>query len=320
MARKVVFLTGCAGFIGFHLAKKLGERGDKVIGFDNFNDYYDPALKRAREKVLQESGIEIVEGDLCDTATIKKLFDCHGFTHVLHMAAQAGVRYSLKNPKAYLHSNVEGFLSLLEICKENKQVPIVYASSSSVYGCNQKIPFSIEDKADLPANLYGATKKMNELMAYAYHHLYGMPLTALRFFTVYGPWGRPDMAYFLFTKALFEGKKIPLFNQGKMQRDFTFIDDIVQGALKALDHAFAFEIFNLGNCSPEPIDRFIHILEEATGKKAAFDLLPMQEGDMEVTFADIAHSREKLHFQPTTSLEIGLPQFVDWYRSFYGKN
>lgn len=313
--KKTIFLTGAAGFIGFHLAKKLISQGHTVVGYDNFNDYYDPSLKRARQKNLE---IEIIEGDLTDSNKLKALFQKHNFTHVLHMAAQAGVRYSLQNPNAYIHSNIQGFVTLLEICKEKKGLPFIYASSSSVYGCNTKVPFSVSDTADKPANFYGATKKANELIAHSYHHLYDLNVTGLRFFTVYGPWGRPDMAYFMFTKALLEGKSIPLFNFGKMKRDFTYIDDIVQGTLKALDLASPCEVFNLGNFRPEELSHFVHVLEEATGKKAILDLLPMQAGDMESTYADIEHSKKLLDFQPTTSLEVGIPQFVQWYRSYYG--
>lgn len=315
----IILVTGAAGFIGFHLTKKLVEEGNVVIGLDNFNAYYDQSLKRARAKILQEMGITVVEGDICDEFLVADLFQKYSFTHVANMAAQAGVRYSLTNPKSYLGPNIEGFVTLLEACKDQK-IPFVYASSSSVYGSNTKVPFSVKDPVDNPTNLYGATKKANELIAFAYHHLYAIPVTALRFFTVYGPYGRPDMAYFSFTKSLFEGISLPVFNEGKMERDFTYIDDIVNGIIAALKLSAPCEIFNLGNNQPQSLMTFIEHLEEATMKKANIHFLPMQKGDMLKTYADIEHSTEKLGFVPKTPLSKGIPLFVDWYRSYYPRN
>lgn len=316
MPKKVIFLSGAAGFIGFHLAKKLHSKNYQVVGYDNFNDYYSVQLKRDRALLLKESGIEVVEGDLCNKELMQDLFQKYSFTHIAHLAAQAGVRYSLTHPDAYIASNIQGFVSLLEICKQNP-IPFIYASSSSVYGCNEKVPFSTDDKTDKPANLYGATKKANELIAHAYHHLYQIPMTGLRFFTVYGPWGRPDMACFSFTKSLFEEKPLSLYNHGNMMRDFTYIDDIVEGTVAAIEKSFPFEVFNLGHNKPVSLTRFVQILEELTGKKADLNLLPMQPGDMLSTFADIDESQKKLNYNPKTSLETGLSHFVEWYRSYY---
>jgi len=317
MSLKKIFLTGAAGFIGYHLAKKLTELGNLVIGYDNFNDYYASKLKRDRSSELKKIGVDVIEGDICDTQKLDDLFQKHNFTHVVNFAAQAGVRYSLTHPNSYISSNIQGFVSLLEICKQNNTIPFIYASSSSVYGCNDKIPFSVSDQTDKPANLYGATKKANELIAYAYHHLYQIPMTGLRFFTVYGPWGRPDMAYFSFTKALFEGTPLSIYNHGKMMRDFTYVDDIVEGTLLAIDKSYPFEVFNLGNNQPTELMTFIQILEKLTEKKAVFNYLPMQPGDMLSTFADLTHSQKLLGYNPKTNLEKGLSLFVQWYRSYY---
>lgn len=307
MAQKTVFLTGAAGFIGMHVAEALLARGDRVIAFDNFNNYYDPSLKRARADRL---GIPIIEGDLNTPPSLD------GATHILHLAAQAGVRYSITHPEAYLHANLEGFLAILELAKK-QQLPLVYASSSSVYGSNTQLPFAVSDKTDSPVNFYGATKKANELMAHAYHHLYGLPMTGLRYFTVYGPWGRPDMAYYSFTKAISEGRPINLYNEGKMRRDFTYIDDIVAGTIAALDQAAGCKVYNLGNHKSEELLRFVQILEEAIGKKAFINLLPMQPGEMVETFADITPAQKELAFHPHVSLEEGLPRFVQWYREYH---
>lgn len=305
-------MTGAAGFIGFHLAQRLHSRGDAVLGFDNFNDYYIPALKRERARLLKKAGVEVVEGDLCHRKKLKEVLQEHQATHIVHLAAQAGVRYSLINPDAYVSANIEGFLNILESCRHGGQ-KLVYASSSSVYGTNAKIPFSVEDPTDQPASFYGATKKANEVMARSYHHLFGLSVTGLRFFTVYGPWGRPDMAYYSFAKDLVEGKPIHLFNHGKMRRDFTYIDDVVDGTVAALDLEAPCEIFNLGNHQPEQLSTFIQLLEKYLGRKGELILLPMQPGDVPETYADIEHSRIHLGFAPKTSLQDGLKKFVDWF-------
>ncbi len=314
---KRIFLTGAAGFIGFHLAQALVARGDTVLGFDNFNPYYSPDLKRARARVLQEIGVTIVEGSLCDMELLQRTVGEFAPTQMAHLAAQAGVRYSLKHPQAYVKANLEGFVNILEICRASPTVPLIYASSSSVYGRNEKMPFSESDRTDRPASLYGATKKANEAMASSYHHLFGIPVTGLRFFTVYGPWGRPDMAYFSFTEAILNEKPIDIYNSGNMQRDFTFIDDVVKGTVAAIDLGTACEIFNLGNHRPVALDRFVEILEDTLGKKAIKIQRPMQAGDVLATYADIAHAQKHLGFYPSTTLEEGLPKFVSWYRGHY---
>ncbi len=313
----MILVTGSAGFIGFHLTQKLFSLGFKVVGIDNFNPYYDTKLKHDRADILRSMGIEIFSIDISDDDAIKDLFQKYDFSHVAHLAAQAGVRYSITHPKSYLGPNINGFVTLLEACKE-KKTPFIYASSSSVYGCNTKIPFSETDRVDSPSNLYGATKKANELIASAYHHLFQIPVTGLRFFTVYGPFGRPDMAYFSFTKALFEGTEISVFNEGNMQRDFTFIDDIVDGIVASLQHSYPHEVFNLGNNQPENLTDFIHHIEKAAGKKAHLKYLPLQKGDMLKTYADIDHAKARLGFNPKTSLSEGIEKFVKWYRTYYG--
>lgn len=317
MGKKNVVVTGAAGFIGYHLMKALIERGDRVVGLDNFNDYYDPSLKRARSSHLMEMGADVVEADVRDSRALESVFGSIKATHVVHLAAQAGVRYSIDNPRAYLDSNLDGFLQVLELCRNHAGTPLTYASSSSVYGLNQKVPFAETDQTDSQASLYGATKKANELMASTYHHLYQIPVTGLRFFTVYGPFGRPDMAYYSFTKAIFEGLPINVFNHGKMQRDFTYVDDIVSGIVSAIDRESKREVFNLGNSSPEELGQFIKIIEEKTGLKAQLNYLPMQPGDVEKTFADISHSQKVLGFVPQTNLDVGIGKFVDWYRNFF---
>lgn len=314
---KHVLVTGAAGFIGFHLASHLKSRGEKIIGLDNFNNYYDPLLKRQRANELAKLDIPIIEGDICDQAQLQKMIDEHQITHLVHLAAQAGVRYSLINPQAYIKSNVEGFVNVLETCRKNSTVKLTYASSSSVYGLNTKVPFSIEDRTDHQASLYGVTKKTNELLASTYHHLYQIPVTGLRFFTVYGSWGRPDMAYFQFTKAILEGQPIQIFNHGKMRRDFTYIDDIVQGIVHAIDLEASNEIFNLGNHQPVELLKMIELLEQSLGKKAHKEFVPMQAGDVLETYADIELSYQKLGFVPKTSLEVGISRFVDWYLQYY---
>jgi UDP-glucuronate 4-epimerase len=314
---KQVFVTGAAGFIGFHAALQLKQRGDHVIGYDNFNAYYSPELKRHRAQELQKMGIEVHEGDLQDYEALKKAIESHQTTHVLHLAAQAGVRYSLKNPVSYLKSNIDGFLNILELCREFPSIKLIYASSSSVYGQNEKLPYSIEDRTDKQASLYGVTKKANELMAQSYHHLFQIPTIGLRFFTVYGPWGRPDMAYFSFTKAILENRPIEIYNHGRMSRDFTYIDDIVNGILAAIDSPLNFGLFNLGHHHPEELSHLVALLEKELGKKAHKILLPMQPGDVLSTFADIRESREHLNFSPKVSLEEGLGRFVRWYKEYF---
>jgi len=318
-SKKNILITGAAGFIGFHLARHLSNRGDNVVGFDNFNDYYAPQLKRDRAKKLKKEGVEVIEGDICDNTLLHETIQKHRITHLVHLAAQAGVRYSIANPQAYLKANLEGFLNILEACRRFPCIKLTYASSSSVYGMNTKVPFSEEDRTDHQASLYGATKKSNELMAYSYHQLYNIPVTGLRFFTVYGPWGRPDMAYFSFTNAILNDQPVEIFNQGKMQRDFTYIDDIVEGTTAAIDLESPCEIFNLGNHKPVELLQFVKILEKALGKKAQKKLLPMQPGDVPSTYADIEFSRLKLGFSPKVTLEEGIPRFVEWYKEYMGK-
>lgn len=313
-----LLITGAAGFIGYHASLRLQQEGCLVIGLDNFNDYYDPQLKRARQARLAEQGITVVEQDLCNQAALESIAAEHRIDQILHLAAQAGVRYSLVNPGAYISSNIQGFLSILEVCRRNPHIQLVYASSSSVYGLNKKTPFSTDDPTDAQASLYGVTKKTNELMASTYHHLYGISAVGLRFFTVYGPWGRPDMAYFHFTKSILEGKEIPVFNFGQLERDFTYIDDIVNGIGAALKRPAGCEVFNLGNHQPVALNDFIAEIENCLGKKAIRKELPMQPGDVHATFADISKSREKLGFYPKTSLKEGLPKFIEWYQEYYG--
>lgn len=314
---KKILITGAAGFIGFHLTKYLHQRGDLCLGLDNFNTYYDPQLKKDRAGHLQKLSIEILHADICDCDLIKAILLEHGITHVVHLAAQAGVRHSLSHPDDYVASNLQGFVSILEACRLFPSTKLIYASSSSVYGLNKKIPFSVDDKTDTPANLYGATKKANELIAHAYHHLYGIPVTALRFFTAYGPWGRPDMAYYRFTRQICEGKPIQVFNHGEMKRDFTYIDDIVKGTAAAIDLGAPCEIFNLGNNRSIDLLYLIHLLEEALGKKAIKEMLPMQPGEVTETFADIEKSQKLLNFSPSVSLEEGILSFVDWFKQYH---
>ncbi len=310
---KKVLITGIAGFIGFHLAQKLHKRGDLVLGLDNFNDYYAVSLKEQRAKLLSQHNIQCVKGDIRDAVLLEKLFLDFGITHFVHLAAQAGVRYSLEHPESYVQSNLDGFVTVMEVCRKHPAVKCIYASSSSVYGMNRKQPFSETDMTDSPASLYGATKKANEVIAYSYHHLYGIPMTGLRFFTVYGPWGRPDMAYYLFTKNILEGNPISVYDPGKMRRDFTYIDDIIDGTISAIDKGYACEIFNLGNNTPEDVQELIRLIELATGRKAVQKHLPMQPGDVQVTFADIEKSQKMLGFSPKISLQQGIEKFVEWY-------
>jgi UDP-glucuronate 4-epimerase len=313
---KRIFITGAAGFIGYHLASFLRARGDSVIGFDNFNPYYTPELKRTRAELLSTLGVTIIEGDINAGPLLEKALAEHQTTHLVHLAAQAGVRHSLMAPESYLKANVDGFLNIIELCRKYPHIKLTYASSSSVYGRNCKVPFSIEDRTDQQASLYGVTKKSNELMASNYHHLFGISVTGLRYFTVYGPWGRPDMAYYSFAKAIMEGKTIDVYNDGEMHRDFTYVGDIVEGTAAAIDLGAGCEIFNLGNNSPTKLLTMIEMLENLCGRKASMRFRPMPAGDVLTTYADITHSQQKLHFHPKTSLESGLKSFMHWFRSY----
>ncbi|MFH0870340.1 MAG: SDR family NAD(P)-dependent oxidoreductase [archaeon] len=313
-----ILVTGGAGFIGFHVAKALAERGDDVVVVDDFDDYYEVELKKARAAELKKlRNIKVIKADFSDKAKMEKLFKEHSFDKICHLGAQAGVRYSLENPLVYERSNILGTLVLLEMARHHKVKDFVFASSSSVYGNSKKVPFSEDDPVDNPISLYAATKKSCELMAYTYHHLYGINCTGLRFFTVYGPWGRPDMAGFKFVKNILAGKPIEVFNHGKMKRDFTFITDIVKGVVSAIDRPFPYEIINLGGDDPVELDRFISCIEKALGKKAERKMMPMQPGDVLVTMADISKARKLLGFEPSTKIEEGIRLFVEWYRSYY---
>lgn len=336
MSKKQVLVTGAAGFIGFHLSKKLIEAGFSVVGLDNVNPYYEVSLKEARLKILNGlEGFEFVKFDLADKVGLDNLFQANSFQYVVNLAAQAGVRYSLTNPQAYIDSNIQGFLNILEACRHYKPEHLIYASSSSVYGANKKMPFSVHHNVDHPLSLYAATKKANELMAHTYSSLYDLPTTGLRFFTVYGPYGRPDMALFLFTKAILEGKPIDVYNHGKMKRDFTYVDDIVEGIVRLLpkgpkgnaawdgskpDPATSFapyKVFNIGNNKPVELLRFIEVLEEKLGKKAKKNLMPIQPGDVPETYADIEALENEVGFRPSTSIEKGIGNFVEWYKEYY---
>jgi len=312
-----ILVTGAAGFIGMHVAESLLADGHEVVGLDNFNDYYDVSLKEARfQRLEKRADFTMIRGDLADFPLLTSHFQQQKFDRVCHLAAQAGVRYSLQNPAAYQKSNLEGHLNILEACRHAKTPRLVYASSSSVYGGNKKVPFSESDPVDHPVSLYAATKKANELMSHSYTHLYGLQTVGLRFFTVYGPWGRPDMAYWTFTEAMLKGQAIPVFNYGKMERDFTYITDIVAGVKAALfaDGLEPYEIFNLGNNKPENLMDFIQTLADALGVEPKMEMLPMQPGDVPVTFADVSKARKKLGYQPTTSMAEGLKTFASWYR------
>lgn len=312
-----ILVTGSAGFIGSHVAHALLDAGHEVVGVDNFNDYYPVVLKDARHALLEaRDGYVGLRGDLADYEFLGAAFKLHAPERVCHLGAQAGVRYSLENPHAYEQSNLAGHLNVLECCRHNDVSRLVYASSSSVYGGNKKIPFNENDPVDHPVSLYAATKKANELMAHSYTHLYGFQSVGLRFFTVYGPWGRPDMAYWLFTRAMLEGKPIQVFNHGDMKRDFTYVDDIVQGVKASLfvDGLEPYEIFNLGNNQPELLMDMIQYLGDALDIDPQMEMLPMQPGDVPITFADIDRAKRKLGYQPTTSLKEGLERFVEWYR------
>ena len=316
--KRTILVTGAAGFIGFHVSKRLLERGDKVVGIDNLNPYYDVQLKKRRLAILQDfNQFVFYREDIEDLDAVRTIFEKHSPGIVCNLAAQAGVRYSLEDPFSYQKSNLEGFLNLLELARAQGVENFVYASSSSVYGNNKKTPFSVDDRVDTPVSLYAATKKANELMAHAYNHLYGIPCTGLRYFTVYGPWGRPDMALFLFTDAILHNRPINVYNYGKMRRDFTYIDDIVDGTLAALDRPVAYEIFNLGNSNSVELMEFIGVLEEELGKKAEKNMMPIQPGDVPETSADIEKTRKLLGFSPKTPVEVGIRNFVAWYREYF---
>jgi UDP-glucuronate 4-epimerase len=336
-----ILVTGNAGFIGFHTARKLLERGDSVVGFDVVNDYYDPAIKEARLRILEEtaqrtgSTYRFVRANLADRGAVEEAFAQNGVSRVINLAAQAGVRYSIENPHAYVESNIVGFTNILEACRHGGVGHLVYASTSSVYGANKAMPFSEHKGVDHPLQFYAATKKANELMAHSYSHLYRLPTTGLRFFTVYGPWGRPDMALFLFTRAILEGKPIKVFNHGNHTRDFTYVDDIVEGVIRALDRPAApdpawdamapdpatsnapYRIYNIGNNNPVKLTEYIEALEVALGRPAERELLPLQAGDVPDTFADVSDLERELGYRPTTSVREGVARFVEWYRAYH---
>lgn len=311
-------VTGVAGFIGFHLAASLLEKSDKVIGIDNLNPYYDVSLKKARlERIASHPNFTFYQEDISDLDALKRIFSQHRIDRICNLAAQAGVRYSIENPFTYQESNIKGFLNLLEMARQFPLSNFVFASSSSVYGNNKKLPFAVEDSVDTPISLYGATKRANELMAYTYSHLFKIPLTGLRYFTVYGPWGRPDMALFLFTKSIIDGKSIDIYNFGKMKRDFTYIDDIVDGTVSALNSPFMYEIFNLGNSKVVELMELVKIVQEELGIEAKKNFLPLQPGDVPETYANIEKTRRMLGFDPKTSLRTGIRKFLTWYRDYY---
>ena len=331
-----ILVTGAAGFIGSHVAHLLLDRGDEVVGIDNLNDYYDPSLKLARLARLEpRKGFSFVKLDVADRAGMESLFSRHRFDRVVHLAAQAGVRYSLTNPWAYVESNLVGFQAILEGCRHHGCRHLVYASSSSVYGANTTLPFSIHHNVDHPLSLYAASKKANELFAHAYSNLFSLPTTGLRFFTVYGPWGRPDMALFLFTKSILEGTPIKVFNHGRHSRDFTYVDDIARGVVSALDHVAApspswtgahpdpgtsrapWRVYNIGNSQPVELLRYIEVIEQCLGRKATMELLPMQAGDVPDTAADVSDLERDCGYRPATPVEVGVERFVRWYREYY---
>ncbi len=336
MSRDPILVTGAAGFIGFHTARNLLGRGRAVVGLDNVNAYYDPALKQARlDELARFGGFRFEKLDLADRAGVAALFAAHRFPAVVHLAAQAGVRHSLVDPHAYADANLTGFLNILEGCRHHACRHLLYASSSSVYGANTHMPFSTAQNVDHPLSLYGATKKANELMAHAYAHLFGLPTTGLRFFTVYGPWGRPDMAMWLFTEAILAGKPIRLFNNGNMLRDFTYVDDVVESVVRLIDHppegdkAWSSEnpdparsnapwrVFNIGNHTPVEIGEVVRLIEQSVGKKAIVELAPMQPGDVPATYADVDDLRAEVGFAPSTPVEVGIGNFVTWFREYH---
>ena len=331
-----ILVTGAAGFIGSALSQRLLARGDEVLGYDNLNDYYDPTLKEARlARLTPQAGFRFVRASLEDRAALEAAFDDFKPQCVVNLAAQAGVRYSLENPHAYIESNIVGFLNILEACRHRGIEHLVYASSSSVYGANRKLPFAVEDSVDHPVSLYAASKKANELMAHTYSHLFGLPTTGLRFFTVYGPWGRPDMALFLFTKKILAGEPIDVFNHGHHTRDFTYVDDIVEGVIRTLDRVpgpdpaydplaptpasslAPYRVYNIGNHQPVQLLRYLEVLEDCLGRKAEKRLLPMQPGDVPDTEADVEALRRDTGYSPATPIETGVRRFVEWYRAFY---
>ena len=331
-----VLVTGAAGFIGSHLSHRLVERGDEVLGYDNLNNYYDPTLKQARlDRLLPKPGFSFVQGSLEDRGTLERAFANFRPQRVVNLAAQAGVRYSLENPHAYIDSNIVGFTNVLEACRHGGVEHLVYASSSSVYGANRKLRFAVEDSVDHPVSLYAATKKANELMAHTYSHLFALPTTGLRFFTVYGPWGRPDMALFLFTRNILEGRPIDVFNHGHHTRDFTYVDDIVEGVIRTLDRvpgpdptydpllpnpgssSAPYRVYNIGNHQPVELLRYIEVLEDCLGRKAEKRLLPLQPGDVPDTYADVVALQRDTGYSPSTPIETGVARFVQWYREFY---
>jgi UDP-glucuronate 4-epimerase len=336
MTENAVLVTGAAGFIGFHVAQRLLSEGREVVGLDSLNDYYDPKLKEARLDMLKrQSGFIFVQSDLADRAATKSLFAQYRFPVVIHLAAQAGVRYSLQNPHAYVDANIEGFVNVLEGCRHNDCRHLLFASSSSVYGANTKLPFSVQDNVDHPISLYAASKKANELMAHAYSHLYGIPATGLRFFTVYGPWGRPDMAMYIFAKAILEGTPIKLFNNGNMRRDFTYVDDVVEAVVRLIDRppqgnpnwsgakpdpassAALWKIYNIGNTRSEELMHVVSLLEKELGRKAIKEMLPMQPGDVIATYADIEDLAREVGFRPATTIEDGIGRFAKWFREYH---
>lgn len=333
---KVYFITGAAGFIGFHLTKRLLDEGCTVIGLDNLNDYYDVNLKKARLAIIEKyDSFKFIYADLQDKEALEKVFKENKIDIVVNLAAQAGVRYSITNPDVYIQSNIVGYLNILEVCRHNKIEHLIYASSSSVYGMNVNMPFSIHHNVDHPISLYAATKKSNELMAHTYSHLYGLPTTGLRFFTVYGPWGRPDMALFLFTDAILNDKPIKVFNNGKMKRDFTYVDDIVEGIVRLLNNpsrqnkewdreladpgtsSAPYKVYNIGNNKPIELMEFIETIEEKIGKKAEKEFLPLQDGDVPMTYADVDDLMQDVGFKPETSVNDGINSFVRWYKEYY---
>lgn len=325
---KLILITGAAGFIGFHVSKQLLANGFAVVGIDNINDYYDVKLKHDRLAILKnQSNFTFIKLDITNKDDLIILFNTYSFSCIIHLAAQAGVRYSIDNPQSYADSNLGGFINILEACRHYKIEHLIYASSSSVYGMNKKVPFSVDDPVNSPVSLYAATKRANELLAYSYSHLYNIPCTGLRFFTVYGPWGRPDMAYFSFTKAIIEAKPIKVFNNGNMERDFTYIDDIVKGITSLINHTPKknneeppYALYNIGNNKPESLGRFIDLLETHIGKKAIKEMHPMQPGDVLRTYADIKPLQDAVGFTPSTSLNDGLKEFVKWYKNYYNSD
>lgn len=310
-----VLVTGSAGFIGMHLCLALRAAGHEVVGIDCFTPYYSLALKEARAAKVQEAGVLLLRQDVAEPGVLVQVLSEHQPTHIVHLAAQAGVRYSLENPFAYIHANIQGFVSLLEAVRSFPNIPVVFASSSSVYGMNRKVPFSEEDRTDWPANLYGATKKSNEVMAYSYHHLFGLKLIGLRFFTVYGPWGRPDMAYYRFAEQIRKGEEVLLYGKG-MRRDFTYIDDIVAGIMKALIYDAKWALFNIGGARPEPVEKLIQLLEQNLHTSAHVRIIEPQAGDMVETYADTTTIEKELGFIPQISLEEGIEAFCSWFKSF----